>query len=73
MKHLTNGELHKIEREIEEIDETIELCDADRDADVLEHLESRLEELILILEQSMELAKRAERNAVSPLKLVGDL
>ncbi len=61
MKRLTNGELDRLSARIDEINRTIDICDEDRDADVLDNLDIELDQIIEQLEISYELAKRAER------------
>lgn len=51
-KILTNSELNKINKRIDEIGSLFDLCDPDRDEDIFESLQSELEQLISILEVS---------------------
>lgn len=61
MRRLTNEEVDAISQRVDEINEAVDLCDADHDADVLDNLERELEHLVQILEASYQLALRAER------------
>ena len=52
-KVLTKGDLYKLEKEIDEADEIIDLCVPGRDDDVLAYWETRLDEIEKILEDSL--------------------
>ena len=54
---MTKGELFKIKARITEISEAIDLCDGDRDADVLENLTLELENIVKKLNEFLALVK----------------
>ena len=58
---LTKGDLYNLENRITEIEQAQELCDPDRDGDVLDNLEMELESIIAILETSHSIAKKREK------------
>lgn len=60
MKVLTKGELHKIEKRVEELENIIELCDPGRDDDILANSESELDEIVNVLEKSYKAARIKE-------------
>lgn len=53
-KVLTKGELSNYEQRIYEIEKAIDLCDSDRDADVLDNLDKELNEIEKILKKSLK-------------------
>lgn len=57
---LTKGELRSIEARIDEINEICDLCDPERDADVLANLDDELDHIIEMLERSARLVRRYE-------------
>lgn len=66
MKAMTKGELHKISKRIDELDLIMDMCDPDRDADVLDNCEAELDKIVKVLEKS----ERAARINESGLKLI---
>lgn len=58
--HLTVGELEEIEARIDEIDTIADLCDADRDSDVLHNLDMELDYWCDILELSLKVTREKE-------------
>lgn len=51
---LTKGELYKIEKRVDEIESTLEICHEVHDADVIENLLFELDEIVLIVENSLK-------------------
>ena len=51
---LTKGDLYHMEKRIDEIDSILEICDENRDSDVIENLLNELDEIMFRLETSLE-------------------
>lgn len=51
---LTKGELYKIEKRVDEIESTLEICHEIHDADVIENLLFELDEIVLMVENSLK-------------------
>ena len=57
-KVLTKRELNKLSKRVDEISNIIDLCDEDKDSDIIDNLCLELESIIATLEQSKDNALR---------------
>lgn len=55
---MTKGEIHKIDKRVDEINSIIELCSNPNDYDVLETLQKELDSYIELLERDLKNEKR---------------
>lgn len=65
MKRLTKGELNIYDKRITQIDEALELCDDNRDRDVMNNLENELNEIISLIQDSIKASKKVEKPTIS--------
>lgn len=63
-KILTKGQLDKYSRKVDDLVNIIDMCDPDRDGDVLDAIDAELGDIIAILEVSHKNAKIAESGLV---------
>jgi hypothetical protein len=59
---MTKGELQKLSDRVDEIDQTMDLCDSNRDADILDNLEAELDEIMKQLEEAPQKGKLESRD-----------
>lgn len=62
---MTKGELHRLERRVEELSEAIELCHPSLDADILENIHAELDQITDALETTFDTAVKRERRLKS--------
>jgi hypothetical protein len=67
IKPLTNAEIERIEKRIDEIQETLRQCDEHRDADVIANLQTELQGIDATLAEAAVAAEQAERREASGL------
>lgn len=57
---MTKGELWDIEKRIKEIDQIFDICDENKNADIIDNLTKELDNIIFLLENSERKAKIKE-------------
>lgn len=57
-KALTKRELSKLEKRIDKIGTLIDMCDPDKDSDVLDNLETELDTIMLTIQRSINILER---------------